>query len=458
MGWGAMVYSQQLVEEIILDQARRQAKMFLLGIAQEIKARDGMRNMALLETILSKSHLMMQDELIFHVDRVYIYDKSGKIIGDSSGKFGQVNDIAGFHGEVFRDGSSYLGDEIEYESHEGRLVPKADIIIPVREKGKIVAALEAEIDLLETMAQIQFIDGKYTRQIIVIFSLGGLVLFGFIWWVMHSNLIRPIISLLRVTKALSKGRFDVRAGEASSYEVARLGRAVNTMADSIQLLMEEQEEAYMQMMQSLAKALEAKDQYTAGHSGRVATYSVKLGRRLGLGDEELRLLRQGALMHDLGKIGIPDHVLNKPEPLNEHEYEQMRTHPEMTAKIMRPLKRFKEFTDIAAWHHERWDGKGYPDGLAGEEIPLLARIVAIADSWDAMTADRVYRKGMSIELSLSILEKEKDSGQWDPVLVREFIALIKEEQNIRSAYAEPRGSLTNFGWNDERDRIFGFKA
>jgi len=136
-------------------------------------------------------------------------------------------------------------------------------------------------------------------------------------------------------------------------------------------------------------------------------------------------------MHDLGKIGIADEVLNKAEPLNDHEYQLMCSHPTMTATIMRPLIRFKEFTDIAAWHHERWDGKGYPDGLAGENIPLLARIVSIADTWDAMTSNRIYRKSMTIEKALSILDAEKDSGQWDPQLVRAFIEMIKGEQEGR---------------------------
>lgn len=431
LGWGAIVYSEKIVEDIILDQARTQAKMFLLGVEQEIKARNGLSDSKRLNSIISKSQLMMEEELIFHIESVYLYDKQGTILADTSGRKDYIENMDGVHGAVFRSNESYLGNEIEYENKNGTIVPTFDIIIPVRDKGETIAALEAEIDLMKTMAQIQYIDNKYEHHLLIMFGLGGGVLFFFIWWVIHSNLINPIASLLRVTKAISKGKFNERVGNAHSYEVERLGRAVNTMADSIESLMEEQERAYLQAMQALAKALEAKDKYTAGHSGRVAKYSVKLGRRLGVEDDELMLLRQGALMHDLGKIGIPDSVLNKPDKLTDLEYEQMRSHPTITAKIMRPLKRFKEFTDIAAWHHERWDGGGYPSGLKGEEIPLLARIVAIADTWDAMTGDRVYRKGIAVDEALSILEAEKDDGQWDPVLIREFIELIKSEQNTR---------------------------
>jgi putative nucleotidyltransferase with HDIG domain len=164
---------------------------------------------------------------------------------------------------------------------------------------------------------------------------------------------------------------------------------VNHLANSVQELLHEQERTYMATLSALAQALEAKDPYTAAHSGRVSRYSVKLGRRLGLDADQLSLLKKGALMHDLGKIGIHDSILNKPSALTDEEYQEMKKHPVMSAAIMRPLKRFSSFAEIAAWHHERWDGTGYPDGLQGEEIPLLARIVAIADAWDAMTGDRV---------------------------------------------------------------------
>jgi HD-GYP domain-containing protein (c-di-GMP phosphodiesterase class II) len=195
----------------------------------------------------------------------------------------------------------------------------------------------------------------------------------------------------------------------------------------VEKLLEAQEEAYLQALKSLTQALQKKDRYTAGHSGRVKRYSLKLGERLALDAATLDLLGRGALIHDIGKIGIPDAVLNKPAPLDDEEFAVMQQHPGFTAAIMRPLVRFRAFAEIAAWHHERWDGAGYPDGLAGEAIPLLARIVAIADAWDAMTGDRIYRKGMPVEKALGILEAEADSGQFEPELIRTFIAMVREE-------------------------------
>jgi len=170
----------------------------------------------------------------------------------------------------------------------------------------------------------------------------------------------------------------------------------------------------MGILFALAKALEARDDNTSSHSLNVTRYSMLLGEHLGLDEEELRVLSQGALMHDLGKIGIPDNILKKPGGLDESEFEIIKQHPMMTSEILDTLETSDHFAAIARSHHERWDGTGYPDGLNGEDIPLLARIVAIADAWDAMTSNRVYRDAMNENIALDIIEREQDSGQWDP--------------------------------------------
>ncbi|MGD9786388.1 MAG: HD domain-containing phosphohydrolase [Sulfuricellaceae bacterium] len=259
------------------------------------------------------------------------------------------------------------------------------------------------------------------------------------------SLTRPLAEMADTAHAIAHGDLASRVelGERRD-EVGELGEAVNRMASSIESLLREQDEAHLEMMESLSKALEARDAYTARHSSQVANFSVRLGERLGLSPAELEILRRGAMLHDLGKIGVRDNVLNKAERLSEQEFAEMRRHAGYTNAIMRPLTRFRAFAEIAAWHHERWDGKGYPDGLKGEAIPLLARIVAIADSWDAMTGDRVYRQGMPVEQALAILRREQDGGQWDPRLVREFIAMIEED----IARQAPKDSTAASGGGD----------
>jgi len=186
----------------------------------------------------------------------------------------------------------------------------------------------------------------------------------------------------------------------------------------------------MAILFALAKALEARDDNTSVHSLNVTRYSMLLGQYLGLDEEQLRALGQGAMLHDLGKIGIPDDILKKPGTLDDAELERIKEHPKLTSEILAPLEKSNHFSDIARSHHERWDGNGYPDGLNGENIPLLARIVAIADTWDAMTSNRVYRDGFSEIEALAIMEKEKNFGQWDPHLLEEFIKLIRHENGF----------------------------
>ena len=174
---------------------------------------------------------------------------------------------------------------------------------------------------------------------------------------------------------------------------------------------------------SLANAVEAKDAYTEGHCFRLADISVEIARRLSMSDKEIRMLRNGAILHDVGKIGVPGQILSKPGKLTETERRKIEQHPVIGEKICKPLKSTSNILPIIRSHHERWDGNGYPDGLAGEDIPVNARIVAIADAFDAMVFDRVYRKGMGIEEARKIFKNERDAGQWDPDLVDIFLSI-----------------------------------
>ncbi len=179
----------------------------------------------------------------------------------------------------------------------------------------------------------------------------------------------------------------------------------------------------MEMVTSLAGAIDAKDPYTKGHSTSVSRYSEALARALNLPEDEVEHIKIGALLHDIGKIGIPENVLKKPGKLDDEEYTIMKQHPTIGAeKVLAPNEALREFIPIVKHHHERLDGKGYPDRLKGEEIPLEARIVSVADAYHALVSDRPYRKGMPIEKACSILQ-EGAGTQWDSDLVRIFISI-----------------------------------
>ncbi|HKY63592.1 MAG TPA: HD domain-containing phosphohydrolase [bacterium] len=178
---------------------------------------------------------------------------------------------------------------------------------------------------------------------------------------------------------------------------------------------------------TLAEMLEAKDVYTRGHSERVARYATMLARRVGLSEIDQELIRRGALLHDVGKIGVREMVLNKPEKLSQEELAHIRSHPARGCEICKTLKSLAPVLPIIRHHHERVDGLGYPDGVSGQDLTLGPRIVSIADAYDAMTSNRPYRKGIPPVEALKIFEREKGGGQWDTELVDHFIQMIKSE-------------------------------
>ncbi|MEK6716530.1 MAG: HD domain-containing phosphohydrolase [candidate division NC10 bacterium] len=175
---------------------------------------------------------------------------------------------------------------------------------------------------------------------------------------------------------------------------------------------------------SLALSVEAKDPYTNGHCDRLARYSVALGKSLGLHAEQLKTLQRGGVLHDLGKVGVPESILLKPGPLNDMERAVVREHPAIGERICKPLKSLRMVLPIIRHHHERWDGSGYPDGLAGEAIPLTARIMQVADIYDAFTTERPYKRALTQEESIALMREETAKGWWDPRLVEAFISLL----------------------------------
>jgi HD-GYP domain-containing protein (c-di-GMP phosphodiesterase class II) len=190
----------------------------------------------------------------------------------------------------------------------------------------------------------------------------------------------------------------------------------------------ELEDNLQAIVTSLVKVIEAKDPYTAGHSERVMEYSVKIAQEMGLESREIKILRMGTLMHDIGKIGIPDEVLTKPGSLTDEEFDLIKLHPSIGYNMIRNVPLFQECTPIVRWHHERLNGSGYPDGLKGSQIPLLVRISAVADAYDAMTSTRAYRKSLSQLIAVSELRKDVEKGSLDPDVVQALENVLRREQ------------------------------
>lgn len=197
------------------------------------------------------------------------------------------------------------------------------------------------------------------------------------------------------------------------------------------------EKAYMESIETLRFTVEAKDTYTRGHSDRVSEYSVLLGQKLGLPEQDINNLKVGGLFHDIGKIGVPDSILLKNSKLTDDEYSEIKNHPAIGAHILSNATIFKDVIPIVKHHHERFDGNGYPGKLKGEEIPYLARIAAVADAFDAMTSRRTYRDSLSLDIVKSEIQKCK-GYQFDPNCADAFLDILnndyKKIEEIRSKY------------------------
>jgi putative two-component system response regulator len=189
-------------------------------------------------------------------------------------------------------------------------------------------------------------------------------------------------------------------------------------------------ESFLNAIKSLAFALEARDEYTSGHSERVTEFSIAIAEELGMPQDIIQKIRLAGMVHDIGKIGVKETILNKPEPLTKEEYIHVQSHCETGSRILLPIVDDDEILDIVIHHHERFDGRGYPDGLSGEQTSLGARIVAVADAFDAMTSTRPYRDALSIGDAINEIEKNKGT-QFDPQIADIFIKILRKKRGIR---------------------------
>jgi putative nucleotidyltransferase with HDIG domain len=254
-------------------------------------------------------------------------------------------------------------------------------------------------------------------------------------WLARS-IARPVNQLAETARAFARGDFAARADIRSHSELGELAQTYNRMSDQIQDHIKrlhaaalENQELFLGTIKALASAIDEKDPYTRGHSDRVSRYSVMIAKELGLDPREVRHVEIGSLLHDVGKIGIDDRILRKPTVLTEEEYRYMKQHPEKGASMLAPIKNMKDVNPAVKHHHERWDGGGYPSGLKADEIPLIARIVNVADTFDAMTTNRPYQKSMSYDKAVARL-KELSGTAHDPKMV-EIVAKLYQRGDLK---------------------------
>jgi len=266
-----------------------------------------------------------------------------------------------------------------------------------------VVAIQNERAALRSVAEMR-------RQTVYISLLAATfaLLIGFLF---AKQLTQPVRDLAEAAGRISDGNFSQRLRVRSRTELGELGNSFNRMTDHLEghiedlrRAAEENRELFLGTVKALAAAIDGKDPYTRGHSERVARFSLAIGERLELPDDEMEKLRVSALLHDVGKIAIDDKILKKPSALTDEEFEVMKQHPQRGFKIMSQIPAMKDFLPGMHMHHEMINGAGYPRGLKGDEIPMQARIVSVADTFDAMTTDRPYQKAFTLEAALERIQ------------------------------------------------------
>ncbi len=254
-----------------------------------------------------------------------------------------------------------------------------------------------------------------------------------------NQLTRPLLRLVFASQQVSGGDLGVSVPPTSNDEIGYLTQTFNQMVSNLGRSQKDLQDAYDKTLIALSRAVELRDQETGEHVERVAEMAVTLAQLMGVEGDALTHIRRGALLHDAGKIGIPDHILRKPSKLTEKEWEVMRRHPQYAVEMLQSIEYLRPALDIPAYHHERWDGAGSPNGMKGEEIPLAARIFSLIDVWDAVRTDRVYRKALPEEEALIIIRKG-DGSQFDPRVVACFLEHVHEFQAPTPAVEEVPGN------------------
>ncbi|MEP6706043.1 MAG: HD domain-containing phosphohydrolase [Pyrinomonadaceae bacterium] len=268
-------------------------------------------------------------------------------------------------------------------------------------------------------------DMRRQTAVISLFSAVLALLAGFYF---AKKLTQPVRELAAGAQRIAAGDFSRRIEVLSHTELGDLGDSFNQMTDQVERYIvdlqrsaNENRELFIGSVKALAAAIDGKDPYTRGHSERVSRFSVAIAQGMGLSPDETEKIRISALLHDVGKIGIDDSVLKKPAALTDEEFEIMKTHPQKGYKIMSQVPAMREFLPGMYMHHEMIDGKGYPQGLKGDEIPVMARIVSVADAFDAMTTERPYQSAMKFEDALNRI-KTLTGARYDPCVVAAFVA------------------------------------
>lgn len=355
--------------------------------------------------------------------QVTLYDMNGRVIAssfpyapDSLGKELTMSVL-----ELQDDERSKLRDFEEQRDVTVSSLSYSEVFLPWEVRGDV------DLGILGVALPRNFIvtQSPYTRLQVTLMTAIAFFLVIMIGLYLANLITRPLTKLVEASASVANGDLSVQVDLNTNDEIASLAASFNQMVTNLSNSRRELLDTYDDTLTGWALALEMRDKETEGHTKRVTALTVAIAERFEFTDEELVNIRRGAILHDIGKMGIPDHILHKPGSLNDEEWEIMKQHSTYSYELMRHIRFLQPAVDIPHYHHEHWNGGGYPDGLKGEEIPLPARIFAVVDCWDALTNDRPYRKKSSKKEALQIIQNS--AGKiYDPKVVQIFCEYIKQ--------------------------------
>jgi putative nucleotidyltransferase with HDIG domain len=357
----------------------------------------------------------------------YVIDSRGRLVASASREYVTGQDMSKVElvkGFVEAGGKSQIAATQEFKiNEEGHSVAMLGTYSPVPTLGWAVVAQKTQEDAYRSVTEM--------RRTANLLALLAIVLSLFVSMFAARKITGPLHVLTESSRAIARGDFSQRVRLDSRTEFGELAQTFNTMSDDLERFVfdlkraaEENRALFLSSIQMLAGAVDEKDPYTRGHSDRVTRYSVLLAKEMGLLTEEVEQIRIAAQLHDVGKIGIEDRILKKPGALTPEEFEIMKTHTSKGATILRPVEMLKEMIPGIELHHESLDGRGYPHGLKGDQLPLMPRIIMVADTFDAMTTNRPYQAAMDPEYVVRIINSLA-STKFDPRVVAAITSVFE---------------------------------
>lgn len=375
-----------------------------------------------LELIVDLQYLVKKLKNVKAEERLdtFVVDHSGRVVASSNPKFATGQDMTG--NELVKSFVEQNSNTQIAVTKEFRWLPDAKTKVdmlgtydPVAGLGWAVVAQRTQADAYSDIFQMQ-----HAALFFLVIAIAFSICLGIL---AARRLTTPIQVLTESSRAIAGGDFSQRVHVKSRTEIGELAQTFNSMTDDLERYVfdlrkaaEENKALFLSSIQMLAGAVDEKDPYTKGHSDRVTRYSVIIATEMGLTKEDIEKIRISAQLHDVGKIGIEDRILKKPGALTPEEFEIMKTHTTKGAAILRPVEMLKDMLPGIELHHESLDGRGYPFGLKGEQIPLMPRIIMVADTFDAMTTNRPYQAAMDAEYVIRIINSLANT-KFDPYVV-----------------------------------------